>query len=389
MISTQRFWPALGLHAILVQAISHALRPALSYALIDMGLGSVWPAVLAAAFAVPPLILALFTGRLVDRLGERPGMVIGGVGLVAAAVMSYAGARSLPLLIVATGLLGVGIVFSMVGEQSAVAGRARHGGMDGTFGVYTFLTSVGQLLGPLLLLIRPRPGSLTPPVEPIALVCAVAGLAVTAASFWFGDFRTVAETVPDEGRPVLLLLALPGMGRAMLVSGLILASVDVALAYLPMLAYGRGLTPVWLSAMLVARAAAQMLSRINLGLMSRVFGRRRLTMTSCAVSALALSGLTLPVPAVALTALAAVYGFAAGVCQPMTMGWVAQLAPAGTRGTVLSLRLAGNRVAQTLIPMISGTAAATTGVSGVLAVTGLTLGIATWSAAAVPRTENP
>jgi cyanate permease len=177
------------------------------------------------------------------------------------------------------------------------------------------------------------------------------------------------------------------MWRAMLVSGLILASVDVTLAYLPALANARGVAPAWLTAMLGARAGAQMLSRVNLGLMSRVAGRRRLTVTACAVSALAVCALPLPMPLPALVSVAAVYGFAAGVCQPMTMGWVAQLAPAGTRGTVLSLRLAGNRVAQTLIPAVSGVAAAAAGVPGVLVVTGATLGVAAWSAAAIPRTE--
>jgi hypothetical protein len=72
----------------------------------------------------------------------------------------------------------------------------------------------------------------------------------------------------------------------------------------------------------------------------------------------------------------------------MTMGWVAQLAPRGTRGTVLSLRLAGNRVAQTVIPALSGAAAAAGGVSGVLVLTGATLGVAAWSAAAIPHSDS-
>ncbi|MEV6342854.1 MFS transporter [Actinoplanes sp. NPDC051851] len=381
----RRFWALLGAHAILVMVVSYALRPALSYAVLDLGYGSVWPAVLTAAFAVPPLILALTTGRLVDRVGERPGMLLGAVFLVVACLVAWAGARHLAALIVSTALLGVGIIFSMVGEQSAVAGRARAGGLDSTLGVYTFLTSLGQMLGPLLLLIPPRPGSLVPPLPPIALACAVASVLILLTSCGFGGTRT-APVVADTGTwSAPRLLGLPGMWRAMLVSGLILASIDVALAYLPALVHARGIAPYWLTAMLAARAVAQMLSRINLGRLSERFGRRGLTMVCCAVSALALGGLTVPAPIAVLIALAAVYGFTAGVCQPLTMAWVTELAPSGTRGTVLSLRLAGNRIAQTLIPAITGAAAATTGVSGVLMVTGATLGVAAWSAAAIPR----
>ena len=388
------FWATLGIHAILVQAISYAIRPTLSYAVLELGYGSVWLAVLTAAFALPPLLLALTTGRLVDRVGERPGMVLGALALTGSALLAYFGAARLAALIAATGLLGVGIVFSMVGEQSAVAGRAERRGMDSTFGVYTFITSLGQGVGPLLLLVPPAPGTLSPPLAPIAAVCALAGLGTLAVSFGFGTYRRAVPGggtepgPPERTWPARQLIALPGMWRALLVSGLILASIDVTLAYLPALAHGRGIAPAWLTAMLAARAVAQMLSRINLGRLTRAVGRRRLTMAACAGSALALCGLTLPVPVAVLVALAAIYGFVAGVCQPMTMGWVAQLAPQGTRGTMLSLRLAGNRVAQTVIPMASGAAAAAGGVSGVLVLTGATLGFAAWSAAAIPHSDS-
>ncbi|TMR25867.1 MFS transporter [Nonomuraea zeae] len=398
-----------------VQVISYGIRPSLSYAVLDLGYGSAWLAVVAAMFAIPPLVLAIATGRLVDRMGERPSMVIGAAALAGSSVLAYLGSAQIALLITATALLGIGIIFSMVGEQSAVAGRARDRGLDSVFGVYTFVTSLGQGVGPLLLLLPSDPGTQSPPLEPIAAACGVASLVTLAVSFGFGTHHWAASpsaspadsespagpdspagssagsssSVPEGRRwPAQRLLAIPGMWRALLVSGLILASIDVTLAYLPALAHSRGIAPGWVTAMLAARAVMQMVSRINLAQLVRRLGRRRLTVLACAVSALALCGLTLPVPVAVLVTLTAVYGFAAGVCQPITMGWVTQLAPAGTRGTVLSLRIAGNRLAQTVIPAMSGAAAVMGGVSGVLVVTGATLGAAAWSASAVPDTED-
>jgi MFS family permease len=444
----------LVVHAILVQAISYGIRPSLSYAVLDLGYGPAWLAVVGAMFAIPPLVLAIAAGRLVDRVGERPGMVIGGVALTGSAVVAYVGSAQIALLVTATALLGIGIIFSMVGEQSAVAGRARGRGLDSVFGVYTFVTSLGQGVGPLLLLLPPAPGSQSPPLEPIAAACGLAGLVTLAASFGFGTHHRAAPSgsppgsrpeasgsppeasgpppglpsessgpppglpsessgpppgLPSEspesppgpsespgspsgpgGRrwPARRLLAIPGMGRALLVGGLILASIDVTLAYLPALAHARGIAPGWVTAMLAVRSVTQMVSRINLAQLVRRLGRRRLTVAACAVSALALCGLTLPVPVAVLVALTGVYGFAAGVCQPITMGWVTRLAPSGTRGTVLSLRIAGNRLAQTVIPVVSGAAAVVGGVTGVLVVTGATLGAAAWSASAVPDPED-
>ncbi|WP_181449084.1 MFS transporter [Nonomuraea aridisoli] len=389
MTGGRAFWPLLAVHAILVQAVSYGLRPSLSYAVLDLGYGPAWVAVVAAMFAVPPLVLAVMTGRLVDRLGERPGLVIGGVALTASAVVASLGSRSLAMLVIATALLGVGIVFSMVGEQSAVAGRARPGGLDAAFGGYTFITSLGQGVGPLLLLVPPAPGSQAPPLVPIAAVCGAASVVILAVSFGFGS-RHRASQAPDARHrwPARRLLAIPGMYRAMLVGALILASIDVTLAYLPVLAHERGIAPGWVTAMLAARAAAQMLSRVNLAGLVRLLGRRRLTVAACGVSGLALLGLTPPFPAAVLIVLTSVYGFAAGVCQPITMGWVAALAPPGTRGTVLSLRIAGNRLGQSLIPVLSGAAATVGGASGVLALTGATLGIAAWSATAIADNKD-
>ncbi|MGW3614775.1 MFS transporter [Micromonospora sp. NPDC005163] len=362
------FWSLLVPHAILVQVVSYGLRPSLSYAVLDLGYGSEWLAAVAALFAVPPLVLAVFTGRLVDRVGERPCMAIGALALIGSAVAAYAGHSGMSMLIASTVLLGVGNIFSMIGEQSAVTGRARGQRADAIFGTYTFMTSLGQSLGPLLLLMPRPPGVVSPPLGQVALFCVAAGVVALATSLGFGTHHR-ASPVPASGSAEFWsarrLLAIPGMSRALLVGGLILASIDVTLAYLPALAHARGLAPGWVTAMLAARSLLSMLSRINLAGLVCNLGRRRLAMGACAVSALALCGSAAPLPPLGLVALMAIYGFAAGVCQPMTMGWVVQLAPPNTRGTVLSLRLAGNRLAQSVIPGVSTAAAIVGGAPGV------------------------
>jgi hypothetical protein len=55
------------------------------------------------------------------------------------------------------------------------------------------------------------------------------------------------------------------------------------------------------------------------------------------------------------------------------MAWLAEVSPPGLRGTAMSLRLAGNRLGQTVVPMSIGFVAAATGVAGVVALTGAVL----------------
>jgi len=352
--------------------------------------GPEWLAVLAATSAVAPLVMTVVAGRLVDQLGERPSMVVGGLALVGSAVFAYLGSTFLWSLITATALLGIGVIFSVAAEQSAVAGRAHGQRMDGVFGVYTFTLSLGQALGPAMLLIPGEPGSDSPPIRLVALCCLLGAAVTLGVSFGFGsDHRGMRERLSNGGSwPARRLLAIPGLYRALLVSGLVLASIDLTVAYLPAVAHGRGIVPGWVTAMLTARSLMSMASRINLAFLSRTLGRTRLTVGACMVSAVSVAGLAAPVSAPVLVCLAATYGFAAGVCQPMTMAWVSQLSPPEARGRVMSLRLGANRLAQSVLPGVAVAAAAAGGAAGVLVLTGAALAVAAWSSSAIPKPET-
>ena len=102
--------------------------------------------------------------------------------------------------------------------------------------------------------------------------------------------------------------------------------------------------------------------------------RDRLMLVSLAVAAASVIALAvLPLPA--MFVVMAVAGVTLGVCQPMTMSWVAARATPGARGTAMSLRLLGNRVGQVVIPLAAGSMAVATGSAGVIAAAGLTVAV--------------
>jgi MFS family permease len=68
-------------------------------------------------------------------------------------------------------------------------------------------------------------------------------------------------------------------------------------------------------------------------------------------------------------------GLGLGVGQPLTMSWLAEVAPAGLRGRAMSLRLTGNRLGQVLIPSAVGAVAVGVGAAGVLAATAAALAL--------------
>jgi MFS family permease len=370
----------LLVHAICVQVISYALRPAISYAILDLGHGPGWLGVATAAFAVPPLLLAVPAGRFVDRVGERASMVLGALAFVGAGVVAALAATTLAGLLAATVLLGLGVLWSVVAEQAWVMRDAPTGRLDSVFGLYTFATSTGQMVGPLLLLL-PSNHPKTPDLTSISWVLLGIATVTLALSAVIASTRRAAVTGTQRQRmwPVASrLLRTRGVGPALVTSSLVLSSLDIVLAYLPLLARERDLAPVWLTALLVTRGVATMASRLTLGRTTARFGRRPVLVTAGAVAAAGLIALVLPVPALALIVCMAAYGLAAGTVQPLTMSWMTLVTPREDRGVGASLRLVGNRFGQTGIPLAVAGAAVVGGAGLVFAATGLSLLVSAW-----------
>ena len=371
-------------HAVVIQSITFGMRPTLSYAVLDAGGSQALLGVLVAAFAVPALLLALPAGHIIDRTGERASLIAGAAALIAAALLALVGGGSVAVLLLATMFLGVGQLLSVIGEQAIVANTTSRGQFDSKFGHFTFASSLGQTIGPLLLAL---PGGTiqTPPLALIFIVCGALAVVLLGISLFIRS--SVRDRAAGERVRMLpaaaALLRTPGLIRALLAGSLVLASVDLFLAYLPALGHDRGIAAGTISAMLVARSLLSMFSRLFLGPMVKVLGRRRVMVWSIAVSAAALLLFALPLDVALLLVLSSIYGFAIGTCQPITMSWIAELADPGTRGLAMSLRLASNRLGQTLLPTALGALSAVAGVGGVFIGTGIMLAGGAWSGAAV------
>lgn len=360
---TPGFGPAFVLHTVLTQVLAGVLRPALAYRALELDVPVAALGAVAASFALAPLVLALPSGQLVDRVGERTVMVAGAL-LMASSCVVAALAGDVTAVVVASALLGTGHLLSVVAEQAWVANGADPVRYDAAFGRYTFAVSIGQTVGPALLLLA---GDATVPDTRPLFVGAAAGTAVLlTASAWI---RSTPRHVPGAGQApsgVRSLLRLPGLLRVLLVSSVVLTTVDITLVYLPALGAERDVAAGVVGALLAVRAAASMVSRFFVGRLSARLGRRRLLLLSLGLSTAALAVVPVPLPVPALAVVMALLGLGLGVGQPLTMAWLAESTPPGARGRAMSLRLSANRLGQVLLPTALGLIAVGSGAGGVL-----------------------
>jgi MFS family permease len=377
-------------HAVLIQIVTFCLRPSLSYAALESGLGVEWLGALSAAFALPGLALSIPAGRLADRLGERAIAVTGAILLFGGTALALALPGYIAALIGATILFGCGHLLSVIADQTLLANRTKAVRRDSVFGGYAFTVSLGQGIGGALLAINAG-DSATPDLDlqfllSISLAVAIVICAALMRRSPPKPLATGAVALPPT--PLMEMLRRPKVLRAIAASALVVTAVEISLVYFPALGYERGFSASVVSAMLVGRSMASMASRLGMGLWIRLIGRRPLMVGSVALSAVAMAALALPLNPVGTIALCAVFGLFNGFSQPLTLSWLSEIAPHGERGTIMSARIAAVRISQTALPLGVGALSAAVGAGGVLVVVGAIVGVAAWMSAAIGATPR-
>jgi MFS family permease len=179
-----------------------------------------------------------------------------------------------------------------------------------------------------------------------------------------GGTRSAASAAA-AGRPVgfFALLRIPGVMISILAGLMVLTAVELLIVYLPAFGAERGIDAGTIGALLSLRAVASLLSRVWLGQLVALAGRRLLAL-SIGAAAAGLVLLPVPMPVAGMGALVVVIGL--GLCLPLTMAWLADVTPDRARATALSVRLSGNRLGQAVLPRGLGGLAAGLGAAGVL-----------------------
>ncbi len=369
----------------LLQAVYHAVRVLVSYRVLALGGDAVTIGIVTALFSLAPLLVAVRIGRAVDRR-HAAAVLRTGVVLTSLGVLVIAMSGDLIVLALGNVILGFGQILVTVAAQGFITLLSPPGELDRGFAGLTLGVSIGQAVGvPLVGLIAA--GSSDGGVVETTLALTVMGVVSLAAVpfAWPVRERPQAADPPSPGdrQSVFSMISTTGMRPAVFSSLIVLASVDVVVAYLPVLGHEFGFSVLLVSLLLTARTAASIVSRAFLPWLLTRVSRQKLLISATLCSALPTALLPFVPDPVWMALLLVVAGFFWGIGQPLTMTWVAGLVTAANRAAALSLRLTGNRLGQVLIPLAAGAAAGVAGTSSIFVITGGLLGtaaVSTWRA---------
>jgi MFS family permease len=341
---------------------------------LELGAGAGAVGILAALFAVFPLLLAVQAGRLSDRFGVRYPIVLGALTMAAGLGVPLA-TSGLGWLFLCPALIGLGHIFfhvsihNLVGSLGADAARTRN------FSTFALGSSIAAFIGPSLAGFAIDLAGFRPAFIILALIAAAPALVVLLHRTLIpAHVRHAAEE--EQAKSAFDLLAIPALRRTLIMSGVTLTGIELFSFYLPI--YGRsiGLPPSVIGMVLSSYAVAGFIVRTLMHRLAQRYTEVGVLTGSLFVAALAYFA----VPGLADGLLLAGAGFALGLAlgsaQPLTIILTYNYAPAGRSGEALGMRIMANKVTQIAVPLAFGGFGAALGAAPVFLATGVFLLVA-------------
>ena len=309
---------------------------------------------LVAIYSLLHFVLAPLWGRLSDRLGRRPVLLIGLLGTLGSSVI-FAMADSFALLalsrIVAGGLgATLNVTQAYAADLTTPERRTRVMGLVGAaFGVGFIL---GPTIGGITSAIAPAaPGLAASVISAVNLVVAMARLPEAPVR----TARFAAAPAPvDPAR-----FAVPFTAAFMSTLAFTVIYVVFPLHAEQALGFDRSRVSYLFAMVGVMTALVQ---GGLIGRLSRRYGEGRLVVAGGLLMAVGLAGLAMTAEGAWLLYPALIaLGFGFGLAGPAEAGYVSRLAPPGSQGRVLGMLQSANSVARVLGPVAAGLAMAAGG----------------------------
>lgn len=371
--------------AVLNQTVVSMVRLASTYEAIERSLSALEVGVIAASFAILPLLSLIL--MLPFSKGQNPvwAASIGAAVSFSATVLFWSLDSSFWSLVLINSLLGVGSSAGLAALQLATTQCSGPYHRHLVLGNFSIAISVGQAIGPLLVGMFSGDSNVNQngALDVAMMISGGALLLSTILMLAAGQAR---RHPPGDGNNMFAALKTPGLSAVLLASVFSLASNDIMLIYLPLLGVERGHPAAVISMLLVVRAAAVIAARAMYAPLSRGLGTRTMLVMALTTSAVSMIVLSFPMPVWLMAVTIAFTGLGFGLSGISSLALTIEIASRPQRGSTLSLRIASNRVGQFVLPIVIGVGAGLVGAIAAFVI--LSTGLVT-AATLLARTKRP
>lgn len=337
---------------------------------LELGAAPSTVGLLAATFSAFPAVLSWHAGRLADRLGSRPLLMLGAIGGGLGILIPFVW-PTVTSIFIAAAMNGISLSIYNVSLQNVVGVLSVQENRTQNFSNYSLTNSVGSLVGPLIAGFSIEHIGHQWSCVPLALL-ALVPLAMLA--FWGHALPKGRGRSKDTGGGIRDMLAAKGVGRTLATSSLLQTGQDLFQFYLPVYAHSVDLSASAIGVVLAMNSAAAFVVRTSLPRLIARFNEHRVLAGAFFMGALSFGLLPFFSSAVMLGLIAFIYGLGMGCGQPIVTMQMFSNSVAGRSGEALGLRMAVNHLTRVVGPVIFGYIASAVGLPAVFWVNGLMLG---------------
>jgi MFS family permease len=353
----------LLLSSFLVQTVTALVRVTISYRAVELELSLIWIGLIAATFAIFPILIAVQVGRLIDRGYDTRTAWIGAL-IFTLSMTGFALWPTTAGLLLFSTVMGFGHIMLMASHQMICVRAAGPKSLEAVFGNFMVVTAIGQGFGPYV--VGWMGGSAPiPPTEPLFVIAAACAAAAVVFTLVMKPART-ASASKNEGDvvPISQILRIPGLVAVVTAGVIMVAASDTVVVYIPLLGAERNIDVHDVGLLLTVRAAASMVARLFYARMVAAFGRWPLMIAGTFVCGLSYAAIAAPIPLWAMHIAIAAMGFSFGLATTLSITIVVDMTTVSARGTTNSLRIMSNRIGQFVMPFGAGLVAAAAGLGG-------------------------
>lgn len=339
---------SIALHAIYLGS-----KIVVSLYALQQGASQTTIGVLAAMYAVAPLLIGVYSGRISDTRGTRLPL-LGGTAVACGGMLCGAFGGGMASLVATAVFVGAGFMVFNVAVQTLTGGLGRVEDRARNFAMLSVGFSVSAFIGPV---------SAGFAIDHLGYRGAFLMLALFSVPPFLGllvtrrfDFHGRNKPADDAGaeRSALGLLRLPAVRSAVIISGLIVASTDLFAFYFPVYAHSLKMSASLTGIVLGVYAIAGFITRFAMPLLLRRWRAERVMVAGLLFAAAAFLLFPLSTQLYAMLAVAFCLGLGLGCGQPLSMTIAFNRAPEGRAGEVTGLRLSANNLARVVIPVLCG-----------------------------------
>ena len=339
---------------------------------IELGASQVIIGVIIAMYSLLPALLAVYAGKLSDRLGVRVPMLAGSLGVAAGLLLPWL-SPALPALYASAALIGAAHMFYNVSAQNLVGSLGAAEERTHNFANYALAMAIGSFLGPLAAGFSiDYVGHATSYLYAAALPLVPVVLMASVRKVGHGPRL---KTEDEQAVLSTSLLANPVLRRTLIASAVAVTAQDLFQFYMPIYGHSVGLSASAIGIVLGMFGVSAFFVRIALPALVKRWGPDTVFNGSLFVSAIAFMLFPLFGTAPALAAIALVLGLGMGCAQPVTLMLVYNRAPEGRSGEALGMRVTINQFTHIVVPIVFGTLGTAFGVAPVFLANALILAV--------------